>query len=57
MASFVDGNKSDVSSGFTVPTDSSHCPRDFPGRFDPPSDGGSLGVLLVENAGEILDPS
>ena len=57
MASFVDGNKSDVSSGCTVPTDGSHCPRDFPGRFDPPSEGGSLGVLLVENTGEILNPS
>ena len=57
MAGFVDGNKGDVSSGCTVPTDGSHCPRDFPGRFDPPSEGGSLGVFLVENAGEILNPS
>jgi len=57
MASFVDGDKGDVSSGCVITTDGSHCSRDFPGRFDPPRKGGSLGVLLVENAGELLDPS
>ena len=57
MTSFLDGNKCDVSSGRAITTGGSHCPRDSPGRVDPPSKGGTLGVLLVENAGEFLDPS
>ena len=57
MASFVDGNKGDVSGSRAIPADSPHCSRDFPGRPDPPGEGGILGILLMENAGEPFDPS
>jgi hypothetical protein len=57
VASFMDGNKSDISSGCIIPTDSPHCTRDFPSRFDRPRKSRSLGVLLEKNAGKPLEPS
>ena len=57
MAGFVDRNKSDVPGSCTMPADRPHCSRKLPSRLDPPSNGRSLAVFMVENARELFNPS
>ena len=57
VASFVDDNKGYVPGSCAIPANGPYCSRDFSSRPDPPRTGGSLGILLMENAGEPFDPS
>ena len=54
VASLVDRNKSGLSSSCTISADGPHRSRDFPDGLGPPSNRGSLGVLLDERAWEFL---
>jgi hypothetical protein len=56
VASFVDGDEGDISRSRTITTNGSDCPRDIPGGWNSPNEGRGLGILLMKNIGELLDP-
>jgi hypothetical protein len=57
VSGFMDCNKGDISSSYTITTDGSDCTRDFPCRSDHPSPGGGLSVFPIKNTREPLNPS